>query len=483
MYVTKFLSGQHHRQQADAMSGMLGCVTEYGPSPAPVTTTVVWESVVGAQLEELLYGLLEELGADELVWRAGTTSGVTASDGGRDLQAVFDQPTPDGDLDRTRWWIEAKGRTGTVSKDEVITGVMNAAGRVDLDYYVFCTNSRFSNPTRDWVEEWQKSHPRPKIRLWDRDRLASMVRQHPTVAARVLPEALDDQQRLRLLIDRFAQLGETPTDLDLNYFWERRSAVAASSDIICAVSMLTYAESNGGLMRRPWSTLLPNDPVTALTVLLDALVYLPIRSIRPRPRPLSMERVIEVSSYIIISVFHRLPAEIIHQAFVNPYVMLESGDAMRLRTDDGAVEEWRGLIAKPILSRIKGELTDVCGGDCARIDARTRAFEPQVDGKRYWSRFGVCERDKKEDSLVMELFAVPCVVGLPLDNKRTCPLIADFELTLERIEEFRQVIVFRRENPDGQRSKVAPKLTEKQFEEIVRVADVEKWLGGSEENS
>ena len=72
------------------------------PSPAPVSTTVSWHGVVGARLEELLYGLLNEMGAQDLIWRAGSNKGVTSADSGRDIEAVFSQPSPDGSVELTR---------------------------------------------------------------------------------------------------------------------------------------------------------------------------------------------------------------------------------------------------------------------------------------------------------------------------------------------------------------------------------------------
>lgn len=42
---------------------------------SPSTTKVVWPSVTGVQLEELLHGLLEAMRASSLTWRAGSTAG------------------------------------------------------------------------------------------------------------------------------------------------------------------------------------------------------------------------------------------------------------------------------------------------------------------------------------------------------------------------------------------------------------------------
>ncbi len=418
------------------------------PSPNPVTTSVLWDSVVGARLEELLHGLLEALGADELAWRAGSHAGVNAADGGRDLEAAFSRATPDGELDRTRWWIEAKGRTGTVPKEEVVAGVMSAAGRPDLDVFVFCTNSRFSNPTRDWVTEWQRHHPRPKIRLWDRDRLARLVREHPTVAARVLPEALDDAQRLDLLLERFRRLGETATEDDLVYYWQRPEVIIASENCVSAVAMFAYAENSDGLVNRPWAVLLPNDPETSAVAIIEAIVRLPFLLIRPLPRPLHNKRLIETAAYLILTVLTRLSASALHELLCNPAAFLEDEGWDTLGDPDGA-RTWREAVSIPLLARVQSELEDVCTDDCVRVSSEPHAFPQSMLGKRYWRRFGIGEL-ADDSRLIIEQPSRPCAVGLPLDRNHGCPLIREPELSVTRIAELQQVVEFRREHPDGQ---------------------------------
>jgi Restriction endonuclease len=244
------------RPLTDGESSQAGSETPGDVSPT--VTRVPWRVVTGAQLEELLHGLLDAMGASSLVWRAGSATGVTASDGGRDLEAVFDRPSPDGELDRQRWWIESKGRTRTVEPSAVQEAVLNAAGRTDIDVLVVATNSRFSNPTRDWIEEWARSHPRPLVKLWDKGQLDRLVRRYPTVVARTFPQALDDKERLELLTARFFEFGERPTEQDLNYFWERRDWLAAQeSGIFCrAVAMFLYVEGVPLQRIRQWWRLL-----------------------------------------------------------------------------------------------------------------------------------------------------------------------------------------------------------------------------------
>ena len=86
------------------------------PSLDPIDDEQIpWASLRGAALEELLYGLLDEMGAKELTWRTGGTGGG-AADGGRDIEATFFQATPDGEVDSQKWWIEAKGDPGLLNR-------------------------------------------------------------------------------------------------------------------------------------------------------------------------------------------------------------------------------------------------------------------------------------------------------------------------------------------------------------------------------
>jgi len=419
------------------------------PSPAPTSTTVLWDRVVGAQLEELLYGLLDVLGAKELAWRAGTVQGVTAADGGRDIEAVFDRPTPDGELERQRWWVESKGRQVTVDKRDVIAAVHEAAGRDGLDVFVFCTNSRFTNPTRDWVTEWQAAHPRPKIRLWDRDHLARMVRQHPTVAARVLPDALDDVQRLELLLDRFRSLGETPALPDLEYFWVHPDVVGALDQVedrVGAIAMFAYTEGDEGLVERPWATLIGTDPGEVRTAVLEAAIGLPLLQIRPLSRPLDGVRNTATSAYLVLAVMHQLEAAELFEMLHSPGDFVEGQFAATFAKPSGAAA-WR-QITSAVVQRIQAELEDVCGADCRRVDAEPNVFPSHLVGKRYWRRFGLGE-PPEDRRLIIESYREPCVVGLDVNENRSCPLLAEPELTLERVTELQRITLFRRANPEG----------------------------------
>jgi hypothetical protein len=420
-------------------------------SLSPVTTTVAWKTVVGDRLEELVHGLLEAIGAQELVWRAGASEGVRAADGGRDLEAVFTRVTPDGDLERARWWIEAKGRAGTVGKADVVAAVHAVTGRSDVDVFVFCTNSRFSNPTRDWVEQWKKDHPTPKVKLWDRDRLSRLVRDYPEVAARVLPHALTADSRLELLFDRFEQLGETPTDADLDYFWSQPDAIGAIVNPlkrVMVIAMMAYTDGPVGQISRPWASLIPDAPESNKAAVLASALLVPQLAFRDLPRPIDGSNLVKVAAYLLLAVIDRMPAKMYFDLLTTPASYLE-GEPWVSMADAKVAKVWIETAVLPAVTRVHNELAHVCATDCVRVRVDPFAFGPPLEGETYWKRF-VAGPPSDSRRLIIENHDEPCAVGLSLTPRHTCPLVAEPEVTLARVRDLRKVVAFRRQHPDGQ---------------------------------
>jgi hypothetical protein len=76
-------------------------------------TAIPFADLKAKDLEECVYWLFDAMGAKDLEWRTGGSSGG-ASDGGRDLEARFYTPSADSEIESQLWWIECKGRKGTV---------------------------------------------------------------------------------------------------------------------------------------------------------------------------------------------------------------------------------------------------------------------------------------------------------------------------------------------------------------------------------
>jgi hypothetical protein len=83
------------------------------PEEWVLPSSIPFDQLKSKDLEECVYWLLDAIGGRNLEWRTGGT-GQGASDGGRDLEATFYAPGADADMVGQLWWIECKGRKGTV---------------------------------------------------------------------------------------------------------------------------------------------------------------------------------------------------------------------------------------------------------------------------------------------------------------------------------------------------------------------------------
>src|SRR5260370_5845649 len=118
------------------------------------------------------------MGDRDSEWRTGG-KGAGAADGGRDVEARFFVPNIDGQIEARRWWIECKGRSATLEKDAVATACNNVLADKSVHCLVIATNTTFSNPTRDWVRQWQERFPTPQILLFARPSLEPSLALHP----------------------------------------------------------------------------------------------------------------------------------------------------------------------------------------------------------------------------------------------------------------------------------------------------------------
>src|SRR5215471_12532835 len=106
-----------HRCKGDQMKSDSRQKTE-APQEWVLPAAIPFAELKSRDLEECVYWLLDSMGAKDLEWRTGGT-GAGAADGGRDLEARFYTPTADGEIDAQKWWIESKGRGGTLESEEV----------------------------------------------------------------------------------------------------------------------------------------------------------------------------------------------------------------------------------------------------------------------------------------------------------------------------------------------------------------------------
>jgi hypothetical protein len=404
-----------------------------------IPSNIPWSEVKGDKLEELLYWLLDDMGAKDLQWRKGSAYGYV-SDMGRDIEAVFQIPTPDGELESQKWWVQAKGRGRTVEPNAVKGILNNILGRNDVDIVIIATNTHFSNPTRDWTSKWQESHPRPKVRLWSRIELERLLRQHPNVVAHLFPMALSSQGKMQVISSRFWSQHFLSGEKDLSQLWDERQQLRVSWDNV--LPLIVAEAANGDLNTRQWATLIDINEFEKLLVL--AITNILFLSKRAEDYGVGQKPLLEAISYLVELATIRLDFDRALALFENPWKF----------TNSGAVPEgFLRYIQSILISRIQDNLREICSSDCHRVDTGEMHSHKL---KNFWSRFRLeiptqaVESLPTESYLVIQDLGAACKAGLSLDKGSSCPLFEELpkgELSREQVRQFllacRMIIQYR----------------------------------------
>jgi|CZKJ01.1.fsa_nt_gi hypothetical protein len=276
------------------------------------------------------------MGAQELEWRVGT-QGRSSADQGRDIQAHFHVASPDADLIRQKWWIECKGRKGTVEPSAVKESANNTQAMPTVDVLVIVTNTSFSNPTRNWVSEWQRSHPRPTVKLWDRTHLERFLCRYPAATLRVFAKALTPQGRLEVIRERFWQHSAYATQEHLKELWERRNDLEWESVTLIAAVVSEFA--NGSVNEHPWLQALEcEDFLKLLRIgLASALSF----CIRADEAGVDQGPYLDGMGYLVLAALARYPAHEVRSALEN-FLGIPEADRRRVQ----------GFLLVPIFSRL-----------------------------------------------------------------------------------------------------------------------------------
>jgi hypothetical protein len=374
--------------------------------------SIPFDGMKGRDLEECVYWLLDAMGAKDLEWRTGGAGGG-AADGGRDLEAHFYTPSADGELEAQKWWVECKGRKGTVEPDVVKSTVNNALAIADLDYVVIAANTQFSNPTRDWVKDWQANHPRPRVKLWDRSQLERYLSRHPEVALRLFSEALSVQGRFHAMESRFWNKFEYVTPGTLAAIWKARNEIETSAMGTFAAAVNEFA--NGSIIHRPWAAIL--DSFGVIEVLHMGLINLGYVRMRAIKTGVEQTPILRAYAYFILAALDALPAENVHRLIVDS-VTRGQGEEMP--------EQVQEFLLMPIMDVLLSEIQDVCSSDCRRMSCLDRNFltNDEYEVENYWLRLEASGLDEPTERQILrvESFKEPCVVGFPVDEEAHCPL-------------------------------------------------------------
>lgn len=395
-------------------------------TPWVLPTEIPFAELKGKTLEECLFWLLDGMGARDLEWRLGG-KGDGAADGGRDLEARFVAPGPEGQIETTRWWIECKGRTGTVEKDAVTSACNNALADDTLDCLVIVTNTTFSNPTRDWVQTWQARFPKPRVLLWDQPVLERMLGAQPATVLRLFENALSSAGRLQALSERFwSRLDYSSIDRARRIWAERETLEIGPME---RIALIANEFAHGSIDERPWAgACTAEDALAACQMAMFNLYYLYSRVTRADAE---QGPIINTVAYLLLATLNHGQGD-----------PLKAAMAVALRTEGGESfpVEVVDLLLGPMLNALRGDLQLVCSSDCDRFFAgQSRdlwAIRNPIE--TYWARFepsGAPGKPEPASYVRLESTTKPCRVGFELDEQRSCPLYQT-EISAGNFEDF-----------------------------------------------
>ena len=352
------------------------------------------------------------MGAKDLEWRTGG-SGQGAADGGRDLEARFYMPAADGELEAQKWWVECKGRSGTLETGEVKSAVNNALAIDGLDCLVVATNTQFSNPTRDWMKQWQASHPRPKVKLWDQAQLERYLSRHPDVVLRLFSEALSLDGRFKALEVRFWNKLEFVAPKTLADLWEAREGVSVTAMGVFAAIANEFA--NGSIVARPWAAIArPQSLIEVFCIAFQNVAYLAIRC---SSAGVDQKIIFQSLAYLVLAALDLLPAEHVAALIIKS---LNRGE------EESMPETAQDMLLAPVVGQLLSEIREVCSSDCKRVMSLDRSTlrkgNDEVDD--YWLRLESDSLKESEDhrTVRIEKLNEPCLVGFSVGKDHLCPL-------------------------------------------------------------
>jgi hypothetical protein len=404
-----------------------------------VPASIPFAELKGRDLEECVYWLFDAMGAKDLEWRTGG-SGGGAADGARDLEASFYTPVGDGEIEAQKWWIECKGRTGTVEPDAVKAAVNNAAAIDGLDYIVIATNTQFSNPTLEWVKAWQGKNPRPKVKLWDRSQLERYLSRHPDVVLRLFSEALSLQGRFQAMEIRFWNKLEFTAPGTRAALWKSRDQIEIT--VMGMFAAIANEFASGGIVSRPWAASLGIESLSA--VLYTAFQNIAYLAIRCTSAGVDQKIIFRSLAYLILVALDRCPADYVTDLII---------DALNRGKKDFFPDEVQEVLLMPVVHQLLAEIQDVCSSKCERMMPLDRAALPQDEDEvdDYWLRLekvGTEEESNEPRRFVrIENFNAPCVVGFPVDKDNGCPLFScetNVKNTGTLLAVIKRVIAFRK---------------------------------------
>lgn len=393
-----------------------------------------FSEITPVDFENLAFHLLDEMGFSNLIWRKGG-EGNSATDGGRDLEGTFWTVLPAVSKEE-KYWFEVKYRTNQLEKTQVQSTVINASGNNSKDNLIIITNKTISNPTLDWIKEFQNTHKQPSVTVWQGHDLELLLRKNPRTLARFLPSSLAFSGRCKVIESKFSNLMLLPAGGELDELWEKQDEYQDKSFLTFA-AVIAEVEY-GDIIRHPWGMELENLRLFSITAIGMLNVFPFILKCNSLNR--DQRVIINGLSYLIQCLLIRCGSELTANLLSDPerYSELECKIPDKLKVTR----------YKPIINAIYHDLGIHCSAKyCSKVSHLTPNEKPD-----YFLRFIESSRQPKRDNrfLILNSIKDECKLGLVPANTY-CPLgdtddfPNNFESLHEKLEFARMVIKQRAE--------------------------------------
>ncbi|MBU6954548.1 restriction endonuclease [Hahella sp. HN01] len=380
--------------------------------------------------ERLVFHLLDEMGFSNLSWRKGG-EGNSATDGGRDLEATFWTVKPIYSAEE-KYWFEVKYRKKQLAKSNVQKTVLNAAGHRSKDNLVIITNGTVSNPTLDWVKQFQESHKEICISIWQGHDLELLLRKNPRTLARFVPASLAFSGRCKVVVSKFSNLALLPAGGELDELWIHRDKVFNDSytTLIAILAEVSY----GNINRRQWGLEISESDLflVAIAGIVDLYPILSVCKLHNRNQGF----LVDGMSYIIQCLIIRLGVELASKALFNPEKLIDQAEL----PDNLKVSR-----LLPIYDNVFHCIANSCSKKfCSKV-----RYIRHAEDDDYFVRFVSPPRKDEEEYNILYSSNGDCKIGLvgvdefcPLGEKyQECPK-TEIEL-IERLDFFRKVLLIR----------------------------------------
>ncbi len=323
---------------------------------------------------------------------------------------------PDDSIVIENWWVEVKHRSDTLKKATVQSIVLNATGRKEVDVFAIFTNNTISNSTLDWVKEFQDTHAKPRIVIWQKHDVERILRKCPRTVGAFFPESLSLPEKLESIQERFWNNLSYPTINEIEHIWANFHSLTWDSAKL--LPLIVADTAIDGVNIRKWG-MVADDELIAETLILGLLNF-PFLAIRYQKQGQKYTGLQQGLEYLLQIALLRLDLDKVLDLLVNMHEYTSSPTPFP--------PEFKNLVLNPIVHNIYNTLLRSCTQDCERFGSDW-AIKKEQGESFYFHRFSnnsTKEDDDTEPFVIISTNTKKCkidLVAIGID----CPLTDDVD--------------------------------------------------------